>query len=56
LKDDENVKEFVPINPESEDLFTAVGDGIILCKLINLAKKDAIDPRAIIVKKPLNIF
>jgi hypothetical protein len=37
-------------------LFTAVGDGIILCKLINLANPGTIDTRAINVKKPLNIF
>jgi hypothetical protein len=56
LKDDKDVAEWLPINPDSEDLFAAVGDGIILCKLINLANPGTIDPRAINVKKPLNIF
>ena len=30
LKDDKDVAEWLPINPDSLDLFTAVGDGIIL--------------------------
>lgn len=37
-------------------MFEAVGDGIILCKLINKAQPGTIDPRAINVKKPLNVF
>lgn len=56
MKDDESVKEFVPINPDNLDVFEAVGDGIILCKLVNLAQPGTIDPRAINVKKPLNVF
>ena len=56
FKDDKDVKDLIPINPDSAELFTKVGDGILLCKLINLANPGTIDPRAIIVKKPLNIF
>ena len=56
LKDDAACAEFLPIDPNTMDLFGAMGDGIILCKLINLAGPGTIDPRAINVKKPLNIF
>lgn len=56
LKDDPDTAEFLPINPESADLFTAVGDGIILCKLVNKAQPGTIDVRAINTKKPLNVF
>jgi hypothetical protein len=44
------------LNPDSDDLFSKVGDGIILCKIINLAQHGAIDVRAINVKRPLNVF
>ncbi|CAM9454460.1 unnamed protein product, partial [Hapterophycus canaliculatus] len=48
------------MDPLSEDLFTETSDGLILCKLINLAEFDTIDPRAMNVvseKRPkLSIF
>ena len=56
LKDDSDVAEHLPINPDSNALFEVVGDGIILCKLVNKAAPGTIDPRAINLKKPLNIF
>jgi len=56
LKGDAACAEFLPIDANSKDLFGAMGDGIILCKMINLAGPGTIDPRAINVKKPLNIF
>lgn len=56
LKNDADLSDVLPMNEESEDLFTKVEDGILLCKLINLAQPGAIDKRAIVVKKPLNIF
>jgi len=37
LKDDEESKGIVPINPENEDVFYALEDGIILSKLVNAA-------------------
>ena len=37
----------VPINPENDDLFHSMEDGIILCKLINLAQENTIDFRAV---------
>jgi hypothetical protein len=35
LKDDELLRDRIPMNPESDDLFHTMEDGIILCKLIN---------------------
>ena len=37
----------LPMDPNSNDLFTKTSDGLILCKLINLAANDTIDERAI---------
>jgi hypothetical protein len=37
LRDDKDVQDILPLNPDGNDLFTKVGDGILLCKLINLA-------------------
>lgn len=34
------------MDPLSEDLFTQTSDGLILCKLINLAEFDTIDARS----------
>ena len=38
------------------DLFTKSHDGLIMCKLINLAQFDAIDERAINIKENLNVY
>lgn len=35
----------MPMDPRSEALFTETSDGLILCKLINLAEYDTIDAR-----------
>jgi hypothetical protein len=35
LNHDEDVKEVIPLNPENDDLFHVMEDGIVLCKLIN---------------------
>jgi len=44
------------MNPESDDIFSAMEDGIVLCKLINEAAPDTIDFRAVNTKKNLNIY
>lgn len=60
LATDPVVGERLPMDPLSEDLFTETSDGLILCKLINLAEFDTIDARAMNVvseKRPkLSIF
>lgn len=56
LKDDEDSKGVVPINPENEDVFYALEDGLILSKLVNAAAENTIDYRAMNKQKNLNIY
>lgn len=51
LEKDPDCQHVIPINPSTEDLFKAVADGIVLCKLINLSVADTIDERTINKKK-----
>lgn len=51
LEKDPDCKHVIPMNPDTDDLFKAVGDGIVLCKMINLSVADTIDERAINKKK-----
>lgn len=56
LKEDEIVKKYLPIEPDSMDVFKSLKNGIILCKLINRALPGTIDERVINVKDNMNIF
>ncbi len=59
LKEDQHVGHRLPINLESEQLFSECEDGLLLCKLINCAEYDTIDVRALNVptkRKPLLVF
>lgn len=47
LKDDPDLKHLLPLNAEGNDLYLKVGDGILICKLINLSVPHTIDERAI---------
>lgn len=51
LENDPDCRHVLPMNPNTDDLFKAVGDGIVLCKMINLSVPDTIDERAINKKK-----
>uniref|UniRef100_A0A803YBT4 Plastin-3 n=2 Tax=Phasianidae TaxID=9005 RepID=A0A803YBT4_MELGA len=51
LENDADCRHVIPMNPNTDDLFKAVGDGIVLCKMINLSVPDTIDERAINKKK-----
>ncbi|XP_068185074.1 plastin-2 [Antennarius striatus] len=51
LKSDPDCGHLLPMDPSSNDLFSAVGDGIVLCKMINLSVADTIDERTINRKK-----
>ncbi|XP_036425264.1 plastin-3 [Colossoma macropomum] len=51
LEKDPDCKHVLPMNPNTDDLFKAVGDGIVLCKMINLSVPDTIDERTINKKK-----
>jgi len=55
LSDDPDLKRHLPVDTDSGDLYKKVQDGLILCKLINLAQPDTIDERAI-NKKSLNTY
>uniref|UniRef100_A0A804U8I3 Calponin-homology (CH) domain-containing protein n=1 Tax=Zea mays TaxID=4577 RepID=A0A804U8I3_MAIZE len=54
LKEDPFLKNFLPLDPASNELFNLVRDGVLLCKLINVAVPGTIDERAINTKKHLN--
>lgn len=54
LRDDPFLKNYLPIDPASNDLFNLAKDGILLCKLINVAVPGTIDERAINTKRVLN--
>lgn len=56
LGKDEEVKDVIPLNPENDDMFHSMEDGIILCKLINKAADNTIDMRAVNMKKNMNIY
>ncbi|XP_075692091.1 plastin-3 isoform X2 [Rhinoderma darwinii] len=51
LENDPDCKHVLPMNPNTNDLFRALRDGIVLCKMINLSVPDTIDERAINKKK-----
>jgi hypothetical protein len=50
------VARHFPIDPESEDIFQKLGDGLILMKMINLGHPDTIDERKMNKGDNLSIF
>ncbi|KAB2022061.1 hypothetical protein ES319_D07G182900v1 [Gossypium barbadense] len=54
LAQDGFLNKYLPIDPSSNDLFEIVKDGVLLCKLINVAVPGTIDERAINTKRLLN--
>ncbi|URE14898.1 Fimbrin-like protein [Musa troglodytarum] len=54
LGDDSFLKNYLPLDPASDDLFNLAKDGVLLCKLINVAVPGTIDERAINTKRVLN--
>jgi plastin-1 len=56
LQTDEDCKEMLPIDPETDDLFKVVDDGIILCKLVNIAQPGTVDERVLNTKSNKTIF
>jgi plastin-1 len=56
LTDDEVCQKYLPIAPDTMDIFTILKNGVILCKLINKACAGTIDDRVISVKENMNIF
>ena len=56
LLDDPVCKKYLPIDPDTNEIFTMLKNGIILCKLINKAVEGTIDERVINVKDNMNVF
>jgi len=56
LSHDPLVKDLLPLDVNSMDLFEKSSNGLILCKLINVAVVDSIDERALNVKPDMNIY
>ncbi|KAH6756896.1 fimbrin-like protein 2 [Perilla frutescens var. hirtella] len=54
LGEDSFLKDYLPIDPSTNALFELAKDGVLLCKLINVAVPGTIDERAINTKKVLN--
>jgi len=52
LANDEDCKKHLPLN--SQNLFTSLLDGVILCKLVNCAVPTTIDERVINKKDDMN--
>lgn len=50
------MKYLLPLDVNSMDLFEKSSNGLILCKLINVAVVDAIDERALNIKPDMNIY
>ncbi|XP_028277519.1 plastin-3 [Parambassis ranga] len=51
LEKDPDCQHVLPMDPNTNSLFKSVGDGIVLCKMINLSVPDTIDERTINKKK-----
>lgn len=47
LEKDPDCQHVLPMDPNTDSLFTSVGDGIVLCKMVNLSVPDTIDERTI---------
>lgn len=54
LAEDKFLQQFLPIDPATDALFDLAKDGVLLCKLINIAVPGTIDERAINTKRVLN--
>ncbi|XP_058093547.1 fimbrin-2 [Magnolia sinica] len=54
LGEDAFLKKYLPIDPLTSGLFELAKDGVLLCKLINVAVPGTIDERAINTKRVLN--
>ncbi len=56
LKNDPDCQKYLPINPDSMDVFMLLKDGILLCKLVNAASKGTIDERSINKKDKMLVY
>jgi len=56
LSGDEDVNHKLPMSLDGSDMYEKMDDGILLCKIINLAAPDTIDERVINKGKKISIF
>ena len=56
LADDEVCKKYLPIDPDNNDIFDRLKNGVILCKLMNKIQEGTIDERVINTKDNMNVF
>lgn len=56
LKNDPHCSEMLPIDPNTEDLFTVVDNGIIFCKLVNIINPGTVDERVLNTKSNMTVF
>ncbi|KAK7320337.1 hypothetical protein VNO77_29735 [Canavalia gladiata] len=56
LGDDPFLKQYLPMDPATNDIYNLAKDGILLCKLINVAVPGTIDERAINCKRKLSLW
>eukprot|EP00026_Physarum_polycephalum_P002057 Phypoly_transcript_02061.p1 GENE.Phypoly_transcript_02061~~Phypoly_transcript_02061.p1 ORF type:complete len:884 (+),score=248.22 Phypoly_transcript_02061:36-2687(+) len=56
LKDDPQLRDVIPIDPASQDIFDSVHDGVLLCKLVNTIRPRTIEPNKINNKSDLKLF
>ena len=56
LSDDQRNSKYLPIDPNSNELFDKIIDGILLCRLINKAKEGSIDERTINKNDNMTIY
>ncbi|KAL0000686.1 hypothetical protein SO802_014467 [Lithocarpus litseifolius] len=56
LGDDPFLSQYLPLDPATNDLFDLAKDGVLLCKLINVAVPGTIDERAINTKRVINLW
>jgi plastin-1 len=56
LMGDKDLERLLPIDSSGMDVFEAVKDGVLLCKLINASAPDTIDMRAVNVKGKKNAW
>lgn len=56
LSHDQDVNHKLPLSQDGSDMYEKMDDGILLCKIINMAAPDTIDERVINKGKKISIF
>ena len=56
FKNDADLGDMLPLNPDNDDIFSSCTDGLLMIKLINTAVEGTIDMRAVNKKENMNIY